>query len=175
MEIPEKNKVPVDLIARFLHGEANTDDIIDLESEKIDAILAKVKADPEDEEIKRIERKMWENIRQKTLLGRRTGIGITAEGDMLAALGLRYGSDDATDFSVDIHKTLATEVYGASADLAAERGPFPIYNAEREKNNPFIQRLKEHAHHRSHRKREYLHTNIFGYRTCVYGQLQTQA
>lgn len=121
------------------------DDIIDLESEKIDAILAKVKADPEDEEIKRIERKMWENIRQKTLLGRRTGIGITAEGDMLAALGLRYGSDDATDFSVDIHKTLATEVYGASADLAAERGPFPIYNAEREKNNPFIQRLKEHA------------------------------
>jgi ribonucleoside-diphosphate reductase alpha chain len=119
------------------------DDIIDLESEKIDAILAKVKADPEDEEIKRIERKMWENIRQKTLLGRRTGIGITAEGDMLAALGMRYGSEDATTFSVDVHKSLATEVYGASADLAAERGPFPIYNFEREKNNPFIQRLKE--------------------------------
>lgn len=121
------------------------DDIIDLESEKIDAILAKVKSDPEDEEIKRIERKMWENIRQKTLLGRRTGIGITAEGDMLAALGLRYGSEEATDFSVEVHKTLATEVYGASADLAAERGPFPIYNFEREKNNPFIQRLKEAA------------------------------
>lgn len=119
------------------------DDIIDLESEKIDAILAKVKADPEDEEIKRIERKMWENIRQKTLLGRRTGIGITAEGDMLAALGMRYGSEDATSFSVDVHKSLATEVYGASADLAGERGPFPIYNFEREKNNPFIQRLKE--------------------------------
>ncbi|KAF0203454.1 MAG: ribonucleoside-diphosphate reductase class [Bacteroidetes bacterium] len=119
------------------------DDIIDLESEKIDAILAKVKADPEDEEIKRIERKMWENIRQKTLLGRRTGIGITAEGDMLAALGMRYGSEDATTFSVEVHKSLATEVYGASADLAAERGPFPIYNFEREKNNPFIQRLKE--------------------------------
>ena len=117
------------------------DDIIDLESEKIDAILAKVKADPEDEEIKRIERKMWENIRQKTLLGRRTGIGITAEGDMLAALGMRYGSEDATTFSVEVHKSLATEVYGASADLAAERGPFPIYNFEREKNNPFIQIL----------------------------------
>lgn len=121
------------------------DDIIDLETEKIDAILAKVKSDPEDEEIKRIERKMWENIRQKTLLGRRTGIGITAEGDMLAALGLRYGSEEATDFSVEVHKTLAIEVYGASADLAAERGPFPIYNFEREKNNPFIQRLKEAA------------------------------
>ncbi|MBW6490633.1 MAG: adenosylcobalamin-dependent ribonucleoside-diphosphate reductase [Lentimicrobium sp.] len=119
------------------------DDIIDLESEKIDAILAKVKSDPEDEEIKRIERKMWENIRQKTLLGRRTGIGITAEGDMLAAMGLRYGTQDATNFSVDVHKTLAIEVYGASADLAAERGPFPIYNYEREKNNPFIQRLKD--------------------------------
>ena len=121
------------------------DDIIDLESEKIDAILAKVNADPEDEEVKRIERKMWENIRQKTLLGRRTGIGITAEGDMLAALGLRYGSENATDFSVDVHKTLAISVYSASADLAAERGPFPIYNFERENNNPFIQRLKDEA------------------------------
>lgn len=119
------------------------DDIIDLEAEKIDAILAKVKADPEDPEVKRIEQKLWENIRQKTLQGRRTGIGITAEGDMLAALGLRYGSDEATEFSVDIHKTLATEVYGASADLAAERGAFPLYSFEREKNNPFIQRLKD--------------------------------
>jgi ribonucleoside-diphosphate reductase alpha chain len=119
------------------------DDIIDLETEKIDAILAKVKADPEDAEVKRIEQKLWENIRQKTLQGRRTGIGITAEGDMLAALGLRYGSDEATEFSVEVHKILATEVYGASADLAAERGAFPLYSFEREKNNPFIQRLKD--------------------------------
>jgi len=121
------------------------DDIIDLETEKIEAILKKVKADPEDEEIKRIERKMWENIREKTLNGRRTGIGITAEGDMLAALGLRYGSDEATSFSVEVHKMLATEVYGSSADLAGERGAFPIYDFEREKNNPFIQRLKDEA------------------------------
>lgn len=121
------------------------DDIIDLEGEKIDAILEKVKSDPEEEEVKRIERKLWENIKDKTLKGRRTGIGITAEGDMLAALGLRYGTDDATDFSVNVHKILATEVYGASADLAAERGPFPIYNFEKEKNNPFINRLKEES------------------------------
>lgn len=119
------------------------DDIIDLESEKIEAILGKVNADPEDEEIKLIERRMWENIREKTLMGRRTGIGITAEGDMLAGLGLRYGSEEATTFSVEVHKILATEVYSASADLAAERGPFPIYSFEREMNNPFIQRLKE--------------------------------
>ncbi len=121
------------------------DDIIDLEIEKIEAILKKVKADPEDEEIKRIEKKMWENIREKTVKGRRTGIGITAEGDMLAALGLRYGTDEATSFSVEVHKILATEVYGSSADLAGERGTFPIYDFEREKNNPFIQRLKDEA------------------------------
>lgn len=121
------------------------DDIIDLETEKIEAILEKIKSDPEDEEIKRIERKLWENIREKTLKGRRTGIGITAEGDMLAAMGLRYGSDEATEFAVNIHKSLAIEVYGASADLAGERGAFPIFSLEREKNNPFIQRLKEAA------------------------------
>lgn len=119
------------------------DDIIDLECEKIDAILDKVKKDPEEEEIKRIERKLWENIKEKTLKGRRTGIGITAEGDMLAALGLRYGTDEATSFSVDVHRTLAVEVYGASADLAGDRGPFPVFDIEREKNNPFIQRLRE--------------------------------
>jgi len=121
------------------------DDIIDLESEKIEAILGKVKADPEDEEIKRIERRMWENILEKTLKGRRTGIGITAEGDMLAALGLRYGTEEATSFSVEVHKILATQVYNSSADLAGERGAFPLYDFEREKNNPFIQRLKEAA------------------------------
>ena len=119
------------------------DDIIDLEQEKIDAIIAKIVSDPEDEELKRVERNMWENIRHKTGEGRRTGIGITAEGDMLAGLGLRYGSDEATEFSVKVHRTLAIEAYRASTKMAAERGPFPIYSAEREKNNPFISRLRE--------------------------------
>ena len=121
------------------------DDIIDLELEKIDGILKKVNEDPEDEETKRIERKLWENIKEKCLQGRRTGIGITAEGDMLAALNVRYGSDSAIDFSVEIHKLLAVEVYRSSVELARDRGAFPIYDAEREKNNPFIQRLKEEA------------------------------
>ena len=119
------------------------DDIIDLELEKIDVILAKIIADPESEELKMVERNMWQNIRLKSEEGRRTGIGITAEGDMLAAIGLRYGSDEATDFSVDIHKTLAIEAYKASTYLARERGPFKIYDAEREVNNPFILRMKE--------------------------------
>jgi ribonucleoside-diphosphate reductase alpha chain len=119
------------------------DDIIDLELEKIDAILAKIDADPEIEELKRIERNLWKNIRTKSEEGRRTGIGITAEGDMLAALGLRYGSDDATNFSVEVHKTLALEAYKSSTYLAKERGAFAIYDAEREKNNPFILRMKE--------------------------------
>lgn len=119
------------------------DDIIDLELEKIDAILAKINADPEVEEIKHVEKNLWSNIRKKSEEGRRTGIGITAEGDMLAGLGLRYGSDEATSFSVDIHKTLALEAYKASTYLAKERGPFAIYSAEREKENPFILRMKE--------------------------------
>ena len=121
------------------------DDIIDLEMEKIDGILAKIKSDPEDEETKRTERILWEKIREKTLQGRRTGIGITAEGDMLAALGMRYGTDEATSFSVNVHKTLAIEVYSASADLAAERGAFPIFDIERERNNPLINRIREAA------------------------------
>jgi len=119
------------------------DDIIDLELEKIDAILSKINADPEDEELKRVERNLWTNIRKKSEEGRRTGIGITAEGDMLAALGLRYGSDEATTFSVEVHKTLALEAYKSSTYLAKERGPFAIYDAEREKDNPFILRMKE--------------------------------
>jgi ribonucleoside-diphosphate reductase alpha chain len=119
------------------------DDIIDLELEKIDAIIAKINADPEVEELKRVERNLWTNIRTKAEEGRRTGIGITAEGDMLAGLGLRYGSDEATSFSVDVHKTLALEAYKSSTYLAKERGPFAIYDAEREKNNPFILRMKE--------------------------------
>jgi ribonucleoside-diphosphate reductase alpha chain len=119
------------------------DDIIDLELEKIDHIIAKINADPETEEIKRVEKKLWKNIRSKSEEGRRTGIGITAEGDMLAGLGLRYGSDEATSFSVDVHKTLALEAYKASTYLAKERGAFSIYDSEREKNNPFILRMKE--------------------------------
>jgi len=121
------------------------DDIIDLELEKIDRILAKIESDPEGEEIKVRERNMWLNIKKKAIQGRRTGFGITAEGDMLAALGTRYGSDDATDFSVEVHKILAIEAYRSSVTMARERGPFPIYDTDREKNNPFIERLKEAA------------------------------
>ena len=119
------------------------DDIIDLEMEKIDAILEKIDGDPECDELKLVERNLWKNIRKKSEQGRRTGIGITAEGDMLAALGLRYGSKEATTFSVDVHKTLALEAYKSSTYLAKERGPFTIYDSEREKNNPFILRLRE--------------------------------
>jgi len=121
------------------------DDIIDLEAEKIEAIIAKIDSDPESFEIKQTERNMWDNIRKKTLEGRRTGIGITAEGDMLAALGSRYGSDAAIDFSTEVHKLLAIEVYRSSVDLARERGPFPIFDFKREKNNPFINRIRENA------------------------------
>jgi len=119
------------------------DDIIDLELEKIDAIQSKIDTDPEDEEIKQVERNLWRKIRQKAIEGRRTGIGITAEGDMLAALNLRYGSDIAIDFAVEVHKTLAIEAYRSSVYLAKERGPFPIFDPQREKQNPFINRLKE--------------------------------
>lgn len=118
------------------------DDIIDLELEKIDAILGKIHSDPEDPEIKRVERRLWEQIRIKTEEGRRTGIGITAEGDMLAALGIRYGSDDGVDFSVEVQKTMALEAYRGSVGLARERGAFSIYDAAMERNNPFIERLK---------------------------------
>jgi len=117
------------------------DDIIDLELEKIEAILGKIKSDPEDEEIKRVEINLWENIRKKALEGRRTGVGITAEGDMLAALGLRYGSEDAVDFSEEVHKTLALEAYRSSMNMARERGAFGIFDARKEVDNPFINRL----------------------------------
>ncbi|MBN2616457.1 MAG: adenosylcobalamin-dependent ribonucleoside-diphosphate reductase [Bacteroidales bacterium] len=123
------------------------DDIVDLEIEKIDAILSKIDADPESEEIKMTERRLWEKIREKSIQGRRTGIGITAEGDMLAALGLRYGSEDAINFSVEVHKLLTLEAYRNSVDLAEERGAFPIFDAAREANNPFILRIKENAPH----------------------------
>jgi ribonucleoside-diphosphate reductase alpha chain len=119
------------------------DDIIDLELEKIDAIIAKIETDPESDDLKLVEKNLWKNIRKKSEEGRRTGIGITAEGDMLAALGLKYGSDEATNFSVEVHKTLALEAYKSSTYLAKERGAFLIYDSEREQNNPFILRMKE--------------------------------
>ena len=119
------------------------DDIIDLEIEKIDAILDKINKDPEEEDLKGVERKLWEKIRVKATEGRRTGVGITAEGDMLAALGLRYGSDNAIDFSVEVHKTLALEAYRSSTIMARERGAFTIFDSTREKDNPFISRLRK--------------------------------
>jgi ribonucleoside-diphosphate reductase alpha chain len=138
-----KAKFNFELFKEHIHyAQRIMDDIIDLELEKIDAILAKVNADPEEEEIKAVEKRLWENIREKAKEGRRTGIGITAEGDMLAALGLQYGSDIATDFSEEIHKTVALEAYRSSVFLAKERGSFALYDKEREKDNPFINRLK---------------------------------
>ena len=136
------------------------DDIIDLELEKIDAILAKIDSDPEDDETKRIERNLWLEIRKKAKEGRRTGIGITAEGDMLAALGYRYASDEAIDFSVQIHKTLAIEAYRASVHTAKERGAFAIYDSEREKDNPFMLRLREEDPQLYYEMLEYGRRNI---------------
>ena len=119
------------------------DDIVDLELEKIEAIIEKISKDPEEEDIRHVEHSLWEKIREKALKGRRTGLGITAEGDMLAALGLRYGTDEAIDFAVEIQKTLALEAYRASVVMAEERGKFPMYDPEREKDNPMIARIRE--------------------------------
>lgn len=119
------------------------DDIIDLEQEKIDRIIEKIKNDPQDSEVKHTEYHLWEKIKAKTAQGRRTGVGITAEGDMLAALGLRYGTQEATDMAVEVQRTLALTAYRSSTEMAKERGAFSVYDAEREKNNPFVLRLKE--------------------------------
>lgn len=119
------------------------DDIVDLELEKIDQIIAKVKEDPQVNEVKSAELHLWEKIKRKSGMGRRTGVGITAEGDMIAAMGLRYGTQEATDFSVNVHKTLALSAYGSSVKMASERGAFEIFDADREKSNPFILRLKD--------------------------------
>ena len=117
------------------------DDIIDLETEKIDRIIEKINEDPEIDEVKYTERHLWDKIRKKTLQGRRTGVGITAEGDMIAAMNLRYGTEDATAFAEEVHRTLAIAAYRSSVELAKQRGAFEIFDIEREKNNPFINRL----------------------------------
>lgn len=119
------------------------DDIIDLEMEKIDKIIGKIESDPEAEEIKLTEKELWQKIRDKTVKGRRTGVGTTGEGDMLAALGLRYGTEEATSFSENVHKNLALACYRSSVDMAKERGHFEVYDAKREVNNPFVLRIKE--------------------------------
>lgn len=118
------------------------DDIVDLEMEKIDLIMAKIEHDPQSDEVKNAEHRLWEKIKRKSGMGRRTGVGITAEGDMLAAMGLRYGTQEATDFSVSVHQALALNAYRSSVTLARERGAFEIFDAKREEHNPFILRLK---------------------------------
>lgn len=123
-------------------GQRLMDDLVDLEIEKIDTILKKIENDPEPMALKKTELELWKKIREKGLEGRRTGLGITAEGDMLAALGLRYGSEEAISFSTKVHKTLALEAYRSSVIMAQERGSFPLYNAQKEDNNPFIKRIK---------------------------------
>ncbi len=124
-------------------GQRLMDDLIDLELEKVEQILHKIESDPESEEIKQVEHNLWLNIKMKCLEGRRSGFGITAEGDMLAALGLQYGSPEATEFAVSVHRALCCAAYASSVQLAKERGPFPIYDARREENNPLIRRIAE--------------------------------
>jgi ribonucleoside-diphosphate reductase alpha chain len=133
----EKFKVHARMAQRIM------DDIVDLEIEKVDRIIDKIQADPESDELKNTELNLWLKIREKSIQGRRTGVGITAEGDMLAALGIRYGSDEGIDFSVKVHKTLAIEAYRSSVEMARDRGSFPIYETKREAKNPFINRIKE--------------------------------
>ena len=133
-----------DLFASHVgYAQRMMDDIIDLEMEKIDRILDKINSDPETMEVKETELNLWKKIRAKTLKGRRTGVGTTGEGDMIAAMGLRYGTEEATAFSENVHKALALAAYRSSVNMAKERGAFEIFDAEREKNNPFINRLKD--------------------------------
>ena len=132
-----------DLFKEHIHKAMHLmDDIIDLELEKVDLIIKKIASDPEDQDVRRVELELWEKIKNMALKGRRTGLGITAEGDMLAALGLRYGSAKALDFATKVHQTLAVEAYRESVNMARVRGPFQVFNAEKEKNNPMINRLK---------------------------------
>lgn len=126
-----------------MYAQRMMDDIIDLEMEKIETIIAKIEADPETDEVKATELNLWKKIKDKTSQGRRTGVGTTAEGDMIAAMGLTYGTEEATKFSVEVHKTLALAAYRSSVMLASERGAFPVFDYKRETNNPFMNRLKE--------------------------------
>ena len=140
----ENAKFNMDLFKQHvIKAQRMMDDIVDLEIEKIDAILRKIDVDPEPESLKQIERDLWERIKHKTQVGRRCGLGITAEGDMLAALGLIYGSDDAIDFAENVHKTLKLEAYRSSVIMGKERGSFSIWDANVEKNNPFLNRIKD--------------------------------
>ena len=133
-----------DLFKKHVHNAMHLmDDIIDLELEKIDLIIEKIASDPEDKDVRRVELDLWHKIKDMALKGRRTGLGITAEGDMLAALGLRYGSNKALDFATKVHQTLAVEAYRESVNMARVRGAFTVFNAEKEKNNPMINRLKD--------------------------------
>jgi ribonucleoside-diphosphate reductase, adenosylcobalamin-dependent len=129
--------------SHVIKGQRLMDDLIDLELEKIERILAKIESDPEEEEIKRVEKNLWLKIKLKCLEGRRTGFGITAEGDMLAAMGLRYGSDEAIEFAIKVHQTLALNAYRSSVQMASQRGAFPIYDSRLEEKNPMICRIKE--------------------------------
>ncbi|MBR2325791.1 MAG: adenosylcobalamin-dependent ribonucleoside-diphosphate reductase [Alistipes sp.] len=132
-----------DLFKSHIHKAMHLmDDIIDLELEKVELIIKKITSDPEDDDVRRVEIELWQKIKNMALKGRRTGLGITAEGDMLAALGLRYGSAKALDFATKVHQTLAVEAYRESVNMARVRGPFQVFNAEKEKNNPMINRLK---------------------------------
>ena len=136
------------------------DDIIDLELEKVDLIISKIASDPEDDDVRRVELELWKKIKDMALKGRRTGLGITAEGDMLAALGMRYGSDEAIDFTVNVHKTLAVEAYRASTMMAKERGAFGVYNFEKEQGNPMVERICEAAPELREMMKQYGRRNI---------------
>ncbi len=136
------------------------DDIIDLELEKVELIINKIASDPEDEDVRRVELELWKKIKDMALKGRRTGLGITAEGDMLAALGLRYGSDEAIDFTVSVHKTLAVEAYRASTMMAKDRGAFGVYNFEKEQGNPMVERICEAAPELRELMKQYGRRNI---------------
>ncbi|MCK5846607.1 MAG: adenosylcobalamin-dependent ribonucleoside-diphosphate reductase [Bacteroidales bacterium] len=157
----DKAKFNAKLFSKHVHiAQRIMDDIIDLEQEKIDGILSKIANDPESEAIKRVESELWQNIKSKTEQGRRTGIGITAEGDMLAALGFKYGTEEATNFSVDVHKLLAIEAYKSSVDLAKDRGSFPIYDYKREVNNPFMRRIFDASEGLEEKMKKYGRRNI---------------
>ncbi|MEA3504070.1 MAG: adenosylcobalamin-dependent ribonucleoside-diphosphate reductase [Bacteroidota bacterium] len=157
----EEAKFDFELFKKHTHmAQRIMDDIVDLEIEKVNGILSKIEQDPEDDETKRIERNLWLKIKEKSEQGRRTGIGITAEADMLAAMGLIYGTDEATSFSVEVHKNLAVETYRSSVNLAKDRGAFPVFDFEKEINNPFINRIETVAPEVVQDMKEYGRRNI---------------